>query len=626
MTRLHWRDAAEAVEWLGYRETCAQIVRLLARLPLLQVAVLQQLFGLNGGASVYRSVDRLKSRGLVATIQPPVYRTHSPRLLYLTDLGLAALALDQHAEPQDVVRRLHLGREDLLALVPQLPDQLATYELLGSVSASQPGRPELIAWERPWRRSFQRPRGRTPARVTLAAHAILSWDGQVGSYLLLPDRGILPSRFYRSTLDHLFALRRSRGGSIPFLVIATTSRERKAGWERLLQEVWRARREVPLSARVAWWSVLGRDLEQLPLTELGEQGHDVVMPIELRELRTRGPASQIPRFVGDALTPLTRPEPEVHLGRIALSITPADHDLLEQVGLHPFLSPGHLADVLGWSVASVRHRMNRLTDFGLMRRLSEEEVGSSAGTELIELTRAGLELAAPHLGLSLAAAVRELGLTGGGRDNSVGPRRALLRNLAHTRDVDEIFVSFHRLAREQRAKGSDDAIEEWQNASACSRRDLRPDGYGIYRRHGVSHGFFLELDRGTMNARDYFKKFGAYYRYAVSGRFRKDYRGYPTILLVTANNASEERIARVARAVAIGQPGRLPLLLTSRWRINDLGNRDDLLAPIWRQPVVDPDHRRPWLPPLKGTLHDNYSDCLPRKYPPERRLMWEKPS
>src|SRR5947209_7848602 len=291
MTPLHWRDAAEAVEWLEERETCGQILRLLARLPLLQVVVLQQLFGLRGGGSVYRSVDRLKSSGLVATIQPPVYRTHSPRLLYLTDLGLATLALDQDAEPQDVVRRLHLGREDLLALVPHLPDLLATYELLGAVAASRPGRPKILAWERPWRRSFPRARGKTLARVTLAAHAILSWAGRIGSYLLLPDRGFLPPRSCRPKLDALFALRRSRDGSLPFLVIATTSRERKAGWERLLQEMWRARREAPLSARVARWSDLGRDLEQLPLTELGEQGHDVVMPIKLRIFRTRRPAS-----------------------------------------------------------------------------------------------------------------------------------------------------------------------------------------------------------------------------------------------------------------------------------------------------------------------------------------------
>src|SRR5947209_10012859 len=125
MTPLHWRDAAEAVEWLEERETCGQILRLLARLPLLQVTVLQQLFGLRGGASVYRSVDRLKSRGLAATIQPPVYRSHSPRLLYLTDLGLSTLALEQYVEPQDFVRCLHLRGKDLLALIPHLPNLLA---------------------------------------------------------------------------------------------------------------------------------------------------------------------------------------------------------------------------------------------------------------------------------------------------------------------------------------------------------------------------------------------------------------------------------------------------------------------------------------------------------------------
>lgn len=60
---------------------------------------------------------------------------------------------------------------------------------------------------------------------------------------------------------------------------------------------------------------------------------------------------------------------------------------------------------------------------------------------------------------------------------------------------------------------------EWQNATACSRRHLRPDGRGTYRRQGKFYDFLLEYDRGTMNSRDYFKKFGAYYRYGVTHRF-----------------------------------------------------------------------------------------------------------
>jgi len=191
--------------------------------------------------------------------------------------------------------------------------------------------------------------------------------------------------------------------------------------------------------------------------------------------------------------------------------------------------------------------------------------------------------------------VRELGLVGGGPDAPIGSRRRLLSTLAHTRGADDIFVRLYRQARARAAVGCDEAMVEWQNAAACSRRHLRPDGYGVYRCGSRYDGFFLEYDRGTMNARDYFKKFRAYYRYGVTGRFERDYNSYPTVLGITADNAAEERIARVARATAVGQPGELPVLLTCQWRIDDVTNSDGLLNPIWREPNSDFDNRRHWV-------------------------------
>ncbi len=109
-----------------------------------------------------------------------------------------------------------------------------------------------------------------------------------------------------------------------------------------------------------------------------------------------------------------------------------------------------------------------------------------------------------------------------------------------------------------------------------------------------------------MNARDYFKKFGAYYRYGMTGRFQRDYNTYPTILVVTSDNAAEERIARVARAAAAGQPGKLPLLLTCQWRIDDATNSDGLLGQIWREPDSGFDNRRRW-PRIINTKFIEYS-------------------
>ena len=98
-----------------------------------------------------------------------------------------------------------------------------------------------------------------------------------------------------------------------------------------------------------------------------------------------------------------------------------------------------------------------------------------------------------------------------------------------------------------------------------------------------------------MSARDYAAKWSAYYDYRDSRAFELDYDGFPTILVVTTDNAVEERIARSARAASVGRALALPLLLTCEWRLaRDPTNRDGFLGPIWRSP--DDSTRRAWPP------------------------------
>ncbi len=594
MERRHWHDAEEAHMWLQDRPRCNAVLYLLARLPFLDIRVLHQLAGQHGPAAMYCSVARLRTAGLISSIQPPVYAPNSPHLWYLTDLGLATLALELACDPLHLAQRFHLRGTDLLKLVPTLRHLLDTYELLGALAASRPGSPTLLAWERPWRRHYPRPAGRSFGVVTVLAYATLSWNGVVGSYLLLPDIGAIPLRLQQATLARLLLLRRAQDGHLPPQLIATTDRERMRAWERLLHDLMRARREAPLASRVVRWDDLSRGLADLPV-QANEQARDnLVRPVQLPPLHPRRPASPIPRIVGNELAISARSATESWC-RTALVVTLTDYWLLEVIGFHPYLTANQLSDVLGSGTAPVCRRLNRLLGLDLIRHPSVEEVGDATFQEFHELTMRGLTLVATHLGLSLAVAVRELGLVGGGPDKPVGSRRKLVRTLAHTRGADDIFVRLYRRARVRMVAGYDEAMMEWQNAAACSRRHLRPDGYGVYRRGTHYDGFFVEYDRGTMNARDYFKKFGAYYRYGVTRRFERDYNSYPTILVVTLDNAAEERIARVARATAVGQPGELPVLLTCQWRIDDVTNSDGLLNPIWREPNSDFDNRRHWV-------------------------------
>jgi Replication-relaxation len=595
MERRHWRDAEEARRRLQDRPRCSAILYLLARLPLLDIRVLHQLAGQHGPAGMYRSVARLRETGLISSMQPPVYAPNSPHLLYLTDLGVATIALDLGCDPRYLAQRFHLRAADLLKLVPALRHVLDTYELLGALAASRQEKPSLFAWERPWRRRYARPGEKTFGSVTLPACATLAWGGMFGSYLLLPDAGTIPLRLRRATFERLLVLRRTSNGRMPLLLIATMDRARMMAWEHLLHEVGRARREAPLVARIVRWDDLPGGLTDLPVGADDQSGAKIVGSIRLPPLDPHRSSTPIPRIVDDQLAEPPKSATE-SLGRTALMVTPIDYRLLEVVGFHPYLTPNQSSVVLGYGVASVRRRLNRLLELGLIRHPNEDEVDEEITQELSELTTSGLKLVAAHLGLSLAAAVRELGLVGGGPDDPTGSRRKLVRTLAHTRGADEVFVGLYRQARERSAAGYDEAVVEWQNAAACSRRHLRPDGYGVYRRGTRYDGFFLEYDRGTMNARDYFKKFGAYYRYGVMRRFERDYNSYPTVLVVTSDNSAEERIARVARAARDGRSCEVPLLLTCQWRINDAANSEGLLGRIWREPSSGFNGRLCWLP------------------------------
>ena len=214
--------------------------------------------------------------------------------------------------------------------------------------------------------------------------------------------------------------------------------------------------------------------------------------------------------------------------------------------------------------------------------------------ELVELTADGLALVAAQYGLSFGRAVRHLGLTGGGPERPIGTRQRLLASLTHTLGADAIFVSLVCMVKKLAALGSDDALVEWRNAVACSRGHLRPDGYGPYRHAGQLYGFFLEYDRGTMSARDYLAKFAAYYEYRASGRFERDYQGFPTVLVVTSDNSVEEHIARAVRTATVGRGPALPLLLTCGWRLADPRNPYGLLGLVWREADAAFHDRRFW--------------------------------
>lgn len=205
--------------------------------------------------------------------------------------------------------------------------------------------------------------------------------------------------------------------------------------------------------------------------------------------------------------------------------------------------------------------------------------GGPRGLDVAELTASGRRQLARMLGLPAAAAQRHHGLSVG----SARHRRHALRSLAHTLGANGVFVSLALAAHAARARGADEALEEWRPAAACERRHCKPDRYGCYRRGDARYGFFVEYDRGTERASQYAAKFAAYYAYRNSGQAARDYAGFPDVLFVTTSAAAEARIVAAAeRAWARFGGAPLPVFVTTLDRIAD--DRCGMFGPIWRRP------------------------------------------
>jgi hypothetical protein len=587
-----WRDAEMMAE--RFTDGDWRALLLLVRLPLLWEFAIEQLYGLRGDTSVYRSLARLRAAGLIDELRPALRAGRNPSLFYLTDLGLATISVRHQIDPVDLARQAGLRGPDLRRRLLRLPHLLALYQMLAALASARPGRIDLLAWEQPWRRAFHRPMRKTPITVEMPARAAMSWDDEAVECLLLPDLATIPLRAYHPALGELAALRSLVGDTFPAVLVATTD-ARQAAWLRLLDEAARSRHAAPLPAHVVTWRELSDDAPVLdgvvagtrPLTTV------TVRRLRVRPLDPRRPTSPIPRLVGV----VNRSDSTIsrNLGILALQVSPMERELLDIIARHPFLSTWSLAVVLGWQVRRLRERRVRLIELGLARQLDASERSHEPLEDRTELTQSGLKFVAAQQGLSLARAVRVNGLAGGGPEYPTGTRRLLLRDLEHTLGTDDLFVGLYRQFAPTATAKAGNAVLEWLNAAACSRRRVRPDGYGMLQCSGGACGFFLEYDRGTMSTRDYAAKWNGYYHYLESHAYERDYHGFPTILVVTTDRTAEERIARSVRAASVGRWLHLPVLLTCQWRIDrDPSNPDGLLGAIWLDPRDGPGGRRAW--------------------------------
>ena len=128
----------------------------------------------------------------------------------------------------------------------------------------------------------------------------------------------------------------------------------------------------------------------------------------------------------------------------------------------------------------------------------------------------------------------------------------LLQHIQHTAGVYSFFAKLAQNA----SRETEQELCWWETGAACERRyqfheqwyNFRPDSLAQYRVGKKQMRFWLEWDRGTMNARDLAIKFTAYADYIASREWARERSMLPLLVCVAPEIAQERRMRRVAQA------------------------------------------------------------------------------
>lgn len=534
------------------------ILRTLDICPWIPIDVLASFVGAGSRVSVYQAVARLRAAGLVHSRKSgvsPLLGTGPITLFAVDPLGIV---------PTDARDGSTDGREKLLFRRGPSESHRTIFDPLRITGArglaawlrirrADRDQLELAWWEAPWKTH-----SRSHTAIRLPAVALLtprSKRDEGSEYVaVLPDLGTVPIARYRAVLRRFVqthARRASDAAPVRLLIVTTNDDHgaRQTAWEWSVQRLLEEAGGSDVRATIFNW-------------------HHVHCLLGLAWSADRPNNDE---------RPLLRPH--------RVPPRQAD-DFLGLLGRHLFLTCTQIATLLDVSARRVRQLRESLISQGLVRVVPRAELPPRLliamnerlnVMDIAELTASGRRHVAQQLGLSVTVARREQGLFAG---SLRGRRRALL-HLEHTIGANQVFVSLAAMSLRARLRGADEALEEWRPAAACERAGCKPDGYGCYRLGNRRFGFFLEFDRGTERSSQYAAKLRAFYRYRDSGAYKRDFQGFPHVLVVTTSEQAESRFALEAHRACQRHSGvPLGILFTTVARIQ--AESDGPLGLIWR--------------------------------------------
>lgn len=281
-----------------------------------------------------------------------------------------------------------------------------------------------------------------------------------------------------------------------------------------------------------------------------------------------------------------------------LALTPRKLGLLEHVAEFGFISVPQLARLTGDSLKAIRRQMRPLFDAGLVEIIPIPRAALAEATDPNDFTLLGGS--APNIFRLTKAGGKVLTQTLGLEPDRIGyeygPKNHYF--VAHELGVRDVFTWVHCAAR---YSPSSELLQwhmgdgAWINLNRSgSPGTVRPDAwFTIKVKAGVLCGL-VERDQGTeRGGRRWTEKMVAYGLLFASDRLKAT-TGYQNarVLVITATTARRDHLAQFISEQASTDLAKHFWIAT-----NDVLKRDDLEAPLWRQPGSQ--LLRPLLPALR---------------------------
>jgi hypothetical protein len=271
------------------------------------------------------------------------------------------------------------------------------------------------------------------------------------------------------------------------------------------------------------------------------------------------------------------------LAALALSLTPQDKQMLDEVARHPLLSAAELALLLQASRWRTENTLARLARWKLIEprhAAAPAEPDRPRPTPRYLLGSNGVRYLTAEAGFGEAAA-RYARARGWGRGFET-----LTRHWEHTRAENALFLEFARLAKERHhtftwlSELESRLYYEYGNLGGQRRQSFLPDGRGTYLAGDTRYEFAVEIDRTRAGAAKFRRKLSAYYAVVTSKILRDDTSALLRVLVVTGSWERATTLCQTALALARelkAERDPLPLWVTTF----DLLRVKGADAPIW---------------------------------------------